>query len=181
MIEGMMLAWYSSGGTIGNLLARWEQAGVFSYLLPFLLIFALVFGILTRVKLFEENKAVNSIISLAVALMSLQFGFVSVFFSEIFPQFGMGLAILLIAMILLMVAFGEKSEGTVTWIIFGLGAIIFIVVLINTFGSVGWVSGYWFADRWLDIILVAIGLALVFSVIFGGGKKKKNKIVVNPD
>ena len=42
------LAWYGSygGGVVGDMFSRWEQAGFFSYILPFLLIFALIFGIL---------------------------------------------------------------------------------------------------------------------------------------
>ena len=35
---------YFQGGAIGNILNIWEQAGIFSYAIPFLLIFALVFG-----------------------------------------------------------------------------------------------------------------------------------------
>ncbi len=52
MLGGLIsLAWY--GGAIGDVLSSWEQAGFFSYLLPFLLIFALVFGILTQIQLFK--------------------------------------------------------------------------------------------------------------------------------
>ena len=38
--EVFSMAWYGSygGGAIGNMLAGWESAGVFSYALPFLLI-----------------------------------------------------------------------------------------------------------------------------------------------
>ncbi|MEK6827230.1 MAG: hypothetical protein AABX99_01980 [Nanoarchaeota archaeon] len=82
-------------GVLGDLLAKWEQAGFFSYLLPFLLIFALIFGILLKLNIFKDNKMVNGIIALSVSLMSLQFGFVPDFFSQIFPRVGVGLAIIL--------------------------------------------------------------------------------------
>ena len=86
MLRGLILASFSfEGGTIGDFLSVWEQAGFFSYLLPFLLIFALVFGILTQIQLFRENKAINAIIALVVGLISLQFPMVPQFFSEIFP------------------------------------------------------------------------------------------------
>ena len=68
---------------ITNIFAYWEQIGVFSYILPFLMIFALVFGILMRMGIFKENKAVSAIVALAVGLLSLQFDFVPRFFSEI--------------------------------------------------------------------------------------------------
>ena len=57
MINGVIiLASYGSfgGGTIGNLFAQWEAAGIFAYALPFLLIFAIVFAILSFVKVFKE-------------------------------------------------------------------------------------------------------------------------------
>ena len=67
------------GGSIGNLLAQWEQIGMFSYILPFLLLFALIFGILSRIKIFD-NKSLNTVISLAVSLMALQYDYVPRFF-----------------------------------------------------------------------------------------------------
>ena len=87
--EGLFLASHGYfggfyGGAIGNLLSVWEQAGVFSYILPFLLIFAVVFGILMQTKMFQQNRTINGIIALTVSLLSLQFAFVPVFFSEIF-------------------------------------------------------------------------------------------------
>ena len=54
MINGLMMA---SMGVVGDgafneVFAQWAEIGIFSHVLPFLLIFALVFGILTKVKLF---------------------------------------------------------------------------------------------------------------------------------
>jgi len=57
----VLLASYGAfgGGSIGNILAQWEAAGIFTYALPFLLIFAIVYAILTNVNVFKDNKAVN--------------------------------------------------------------------------------------------------------------------------
>src|SRR3990167_5223415 len=101
MFNGVIfLATYGfNGGTFGNLLSQWEQLGVFSYVLPFLLIFALVFGILMRTKIFEENKGINGIIALSTALMALQFNFVPIFFSDIFPKLGIGISVILAGII----------------------------------------------------------------------------------
>ena len=85
-----------SGGSFGNVLSQWEQLGVFTYVLPFLLIFALIFGILQKVKIFQESKGINAVIAVSTALMALQFNFVPLFFSDIFPQLGIGLSIVLI-------------------------------------------------------------------------------------
>lgn len=177
MIKGLILASYGafSGGALGNLFAQWESAGVFSYMLPFLLIFAVIFGLLTRINIFtqkgEENKpnnAINAIIALAVSLMAMQFNFVSVFFSEIFPRLGVGLAILLIAIILLSLFM--PKEKWVDYVFFGIGAIILVVILMNTAGSVGFFGGgflsmiNWYAWGPLIVIIVVILIIVAVSV-----------------
>src|SRR3989338_4351196 len=89
------------GGSFGNVLSQWEQLGVFSYVLPFLLIFALIFGILQKVNIFggaqgQSNKGINGVIAVSTALMALQFNFVPLFFRDIFPKLGVGLTVILI-------------------------------------------------------------------------------------
>src|SRR3989338_10579622 len=99
------------GGSIGNMLLSWEQAGFFSYVLPFLLIFAIVFGILTKIKLFgAENKGLNAVVAIVVGLLSLQFSFVPIFFSEIFPRMGIGLSVILAVFILVGLFLPSRSE-----------------------------------------------------------------------
>jgi len=170
MINGIMLAWYGSrGGVVGDTLGKWEQAGFFSYLLPFLLIFALVYGILTRANIFKDNKAVNAIISLAVALMALQFDFVPTFFAEIFPRLGVGLAVILIALILLGMFMPSKAGP---WIMFVLGAIVLLTVLINTFGSVGWAGGYWLEENWPYLVVAGLVVWAFIAIVNSVGDKK---------
>lgn len=82
--EMIILASGFPTGVLGDMLSKWEAAGFFSYLLPFLLLFSLVFGILTRVQIFKDNKMINGFIALAVALMALQFDFVPAFHSSSF-------------------------------------------------------------------------------------------------
>lgn len=155
-------------GAFGNVISRWEQMGVFSYALPFLLIFAVVFGILSSLKIFKE-KSVNAIIALAVGLMSLQFEFVPIFFSEIFPRFGVGMGLLLVAIILLGLFFPDKPW--VTYVFFTIGAIIFIVILIKTFGVLGWtLSENTYFYEWQDLIPWIVLAVLLIIVIAASSK-----------
>ncbi len=176
MLEGMIFLQSSSlfqSGILGEMLAKWEQAGFFSYLLPFLLIFALVFGILTKTNLFKDNKMVNGIIALAVALMSLQFNFVPTFFSQIFPRMGVALAIILGVMIVTGL-FAPKGSPAVNWILLGIGVVTIGAVIIQSAGAVGWQSGQWWSDNWQFVVL-AIFLLILISVIVGGQNKNKNE------
>jgi len=43
---------------IADVMISWEQMGVFDYLLPFLLVFAIVYGILTTTKFLGTEKPV---------------------------------------------------------------------------------------------------------------------------
>src|SRR3972149_1922854 len=88
------------GGSFGDLLLYWEQLGVFSYVLPFLLIFAVVFGILTKIKVFGDHRGLNAVIALVVGLLSLQYNLVPIFFSEIFPRVGIAISIILVLLVL---------------------------------------------------------------------------------
>ena len=100
---GMFFATYGYyGGAIGDVLNQWEQAGFFSYVLPFLLIFALVFGILSSIQVFKENRAIDAIIALVVGLMALQFEMVPIFFAQVFPRLGVALSVILVILILLL-------------------------------------------------------------------------------
>jgi len=166
----IFLASFVESGAIGSLLSSWEQAGFFSYLLPFLLIFALIFGILNQIHLFKNNKAINGIIALVVGFMALQFPMVPQFFSEVFPRLGVGLAIILIIMILAGMFIDPEKAG-IMYVLLGVGVIITIVVLVQTAGSLGWSSGSWWQENW-QLIVGVVFIMAVIAIIVGAGSKK---------
>lgn len=157
--HGLYESYY--GGAIGDVLFQWEQMGFFSYLLPFLLIFALVFGILTKSNLFE--KSINGILSLVVGLMALQFDFVPRFFAEIFPRLGVGIAVILVVIIL--IGLFASNRSWMTYAFLTIGVIILGVVLVQTAGALGWSSGYWWQQNWPMIVGIIFILALVGTII----------------
>ena len=152
-----------SGGNIGTLFSQWEQLGVFSHVLPFLLLFALIFGILTRTDVFKGNKGINATIALAVALMALQFNAVPRFFADVFPRLGIGLSVILLALILV----GLFTDSNMPWVMFAVGAVVFFIIMGTSFdfGS----SSFWlfFQQNLATIIIVVIILVVVFGTVFG--------------
>ncbi len=160
-------------GPIGDLLSKWEAMGFFSYLLPFLLIFALVFGILTKVHPLGDNKMVNGIIALAVALMALQFDFVPSFFSQIFPRVGVGLAIIL-GVLIIAGLFIDPESKAINYILLGVGVLVIGVVLVQATGATGWQSGDWWEANW-QMVVGAIFLFILVAVIIGGSNPSKPK------
>ena len=162
-----------SGGNFGNILSNLEQLGFFDYVLPFLIIFALVFGILSRIKLFGDNKSISAVIALSVGLMALQFGLVSSFFAELFPRFGIGLSIILVLLILTGL-FTDPDEDWSRYALLGVGLIIAVVILIQSSGITGFYSGFWWQNNWPGILTMLILGVLVIAVI-AGSKSSSSK------
>jgi len=160
---------FFGGGSIGNILAQWEQAGIFSYMLPFLLIFAMVFGVLVKTNLFKENKSINAIIALAVSLMALQFNFVSIFFSELFPRMAIGLIILLVVIILLGIF--APNEKWVNYTFFGVAVVVLISVLVNSAGAVSFFGGGFLGNIYWPSIIPWVVLIIILAVIVGASTK----------
>lgn len=185
-ITGAATSFYSGlrgvyGTDLGNVLQQWSQMGVFAYLLPFLIIFSVVYGILQVTKIFGEEKArgINMIIAFAVGLLSLQFDLVPSFFQEIFPRAGVGIAVLLIAMILM----GLFADWRQKWVLNGfflIGTVIAAVVVLSSLKSyTWWGSGWWqqYGSAIVLLLLLGVGVAVVVT-----SKKEsdQDKVVVMP-
>lgn len=154
----------------GDIFGQLESMGVFEYLLPFLLIFAIVYAVLSFVKIFQNNKAVNGIISLAVALMALQFDLVSYFFADIFPRLGIALSIILVLLILGGMFLDWDNKG-MRWFLFIIVAVTVIAVVWGPLRNIGLFSGIsinLFGGNLLNLVVVAIAAFFVIWIISGG-------------
>lgn len=157
---------YAWGSHIGDILQTWADMGVFSYALPFLLIFAIVFGILFQSRMLGENKGVITVVALAVGLLALQFDFVPSFFSTIFPYAGVGIAILLVAMILMGLFIDDPTRRKHFMLVFFiLGALIALIVILSSLSSYTWWGGWWWQQYWPAIIALVVIGGLVALVI----------------
>jgi len=153
------------GGEFGNLLAQWEQMGVFSYILPFLLLFSLIYGILNKVNLFgsDSSRSINAIIALSTALMALQFGIVSMFFQELFPKLGVVISIILLILIVMGIFIGpnnKKMSNIFLWV--SLAMVAFIAI--NSLGVFEFSAGGlldFIPYGWGPIIVLVIFIIIV--------------------
>jgi len=160
-------------GTLTDILQQWESMRIFYYALPFLLIFALVFAILSKTKVIGEEKGINTVISLAVGLLALQFDYVPQFFSVIMPRIGIGLSILLAAIILMGLAMPMHIRRNLT-ILMWIGGTIALVVILSTFSSYQW----WHSTFWqnnMPMIITGIILIIFVSIVISGGKTTREE------
>jgi len=154
--------------TIADLLGQWEAAGVFDFLLPFLLIFAVIYGILTTINVFGKNKGVNVILAVVIGLLALRLQFVPLFFTEIFPRLGVGLAVILSVLILVGLFVAEDQRRTWLMILSVLGAVVAIVIITRTFDVLGWVYTYGGGDLAGWIVGAVLIIGVIIAVVQSG-------------
>lgn len=162
-----------SYNTITDILNQWDQIGVFTYVIPFLLIFAVVFAMLQKTRVLGDNRTVQGIVGVSIGLLALQFDFVSTFFAEIFPRFGVGLAIFLIFIILIGFFHKADNEGNLTgvkWIgyLCGIGVVVWAVSSWN-FWRDNWSLGWWFSEYFWPLIILAGVIIIIVTIGRSGG------------
>lgn len=171
-MNGVMLQWIGGFGgfSFTDLLNDLENMGFFAYILPFLLIFALVYAILSNIKIFTENKGATAIVALASGLLALQFDKVPAFFQIIFPNLGIALSVLLAALILAGAFIGDAKGDTFKWILFGLGGLTFLIVVMSSFSEWSFFgTGWW--DSYGGILLFLLIIGGVIVAVVATGKK----------
>jgi hypothetical protein len=144
---------------------------VFYYVIPFLLIFALVYAILIKSGIFgSENKGPIVVISLCVGALSLVGNVVPDFFQIVFAKAGVGLSLFLVALIFVGL-FWSGDDEKVKWVklaalIFGI--IVFLVVMFSSMSTANF-AGSWFWNEYGSPIVVLLLLGLIIWGITAGG------------
>lgn len=164
--------------TVTEVLNIWNEMGVFSYVIPFLLIFAVVFAILKKTKILgDDNDGILAIISVAMGLLALQFDIVADFYSIIFPRFGVGLSVFLVIIILVGFFFPGTDQAKLSKLV-AVGVVIAFGVIYWSFDTWNFFGfgefGGWFSDNfWAFVILGLAGGAIWLAVKGGGGSNSK--------
>jgi hypothetical protein len=159
MIEKLAV-FVSANLDLQNILNQWSQAGFFSLIIPWLVIFAVTFGILERLGLFgDQSRAINAVIGLSVGFLAIQSDFVSTFFAELFPKFGLGIAIILAAIIFV----GMFTENKALWVLFVIGITVFILVIGGTLSVLGLSSGLDLSENLPAILLIVFIIVVITS------------------
>jgi hypothetical protein len=154
---------------------------VTNFILPFLLIFFIVFGILEKSKLFGANKQLNALISFVIGL---------IFVGAIFPKLVVGNLILFltVAVVVMFVALllwgfvggeeGLKFEKFPKPIKYVIGITIVVAVIIATLWATG-VQGTvwdfifrrnWSSEFWTNVSFIVV-IIIALAAVLGASKK----------
>ncbi len=177
---------------LGNAVEFLVRFGFFDVVLPFLLVFTIVFAILEKTKIFGtetvegekvSKKNINSMVAFVIALFVIVAEKVVFAIQTSIPQIVLVLIVLVSFIMLVGSMYGseefnwEKSG----WAKF-LAVVIFIGIILIFMNSIGWLEPVWVyvRIRWQDtlvtsVIFLLIIIGAIFWVTSGGKKKKKEE------
>ena len=155
------------------------------YVLPFLLVFTLVFAILDKTKLLgEEKRQINAIMSLVIGLILLAFPAPREIIVKLMPFLAVALVVLFVFMLLYGFISPKKNGDVLNK---GLKITLGIIAGLAVIVAVLWVSGAWDviyeslikqegAGRiWINVLLIAIIAGAMAVVLATGGEKSKSE------
>ncbi|MEK6888345.1 MAG: hypothetical protein AABX14_05355 [Candidatus Aenigmatarchaeota archaeon] len=149
------------------LVANLNALGFFGFLLPWIFVFVVVYGLLTKAKFFENPKIIG-VLSLVLAFFVIGFGgpWLANFFVNLF-----GYAAVIIAGILVIILFVTMSGGNVTKLFDNKAVAILLaaVGLVIFFVAVGG-SAVVVSDAVIGIVFVIILMAVAVYFITGSAK-----------
>jgi hypothetical protein len=140
---------------------QWEAAGIFQFLLPAILIFAVIFGILTSTKVLGDNRGVVMIISLAIAIIAIRTPVVSDFFTVFFPGVGIGIAVILAALILGGIFIQKGNIHLFSNVFTWGGIVIALIIVIAVFNDFNWFGSYWLQNNWTTMLWIILLVAVL--------------------
>jgi len=164
-----------------SLLDIWEGMGVFNVILPFLLIFTVVYAVLDKIHILGSKKAPNAVVSLVVALLVIRSPYIIGLLNRFLPNIAMFLVIILMFLLMLGTFTGKKHQD---WA-YGLAFLVSIVFVIWALAS-DYLGDFLGLPAWLSnldettkasILFIGIFVAIIFLVMREGGEsgeKKKN-------
>ena len=175
---------------LGSAIGFLQDFGFFDVILPFLLVFTIVFGILEKTKIFGvekvgdkeyPKKSINSMIAFTIAFFVIAAKEVVQSIQVSLPQVVLVLIVLVCFMMLAGSFMGEKQfnfEQRKGWVMF-LTLVIFVAVLMIFMNSFGWLEGVYNFFSNSSYLLVPIGFLLVIlgaiMYVMSGDKSKGGK------
>ena len=151
-------------------------------ILPFLLVFTLVFAILEKTKILGDGKRqIDAIVALAIGLIFIAFGTATDIVVRMIPVLGIALVVILIFMILFGSLYQPGSFEIKGWMKVIVGILIAILVagtvLVLT-GGLDFVIRFIYGQNsgiLINGVLVLIIIGAILLVVFGGKRDNEGE------
>ncbi|MBI5061869.1 MAG: hypothetical protein HZB67_06190 [Candidatus Aenigmarchaeota archaeon] len=153
-----------SGDPFSVLVCNLQQMGFFGFLLPWVFMFAVVFGLLLKTKVLGDDKRIAAVVALVVAFFVIGYGgpFLSNMLVNLF-----GIAAIVLAGILVTVLFVGMAGGDITKIfenklavglVIGIGIVVFAI-------AAGALGAFSVSSDAIAVIFIIIIMAVVAYMI----------------
>ncbi len=170
-----------------------QDWGVFEVLLPFILIFAIVFAVMEKTKVLgssdHQTRKYGSVVALVVALSVIFSHFYGVIFFngktivEVINQSLAGIGLLLVAIVMMLLTIGlwtgktpDGSKGIGVWFTLVSGLVVLGIFLasMGTFRNAHWIWGILNSDI-MPLIVAVLVFGLIIKFIATPEKKPDDK------
>ena len=169
---------------VNDIFYQFQASGIFEFVLPFLLVFTIVFAVLEKTRIFgtegddgkTPRKNINLIVSLVLALIVInQFEIVDRL-NLFIPKVSLFIIVAVMFLVLVGIFGVNVHEGFsgITLFLFAVASLLIIYwALVPSSSSdffTGSDFGYWIQDN-LGTLLVLVIIGIVVWAVAGGGKK----------
>ena len=154
-----------------------------NYILPFVLVFTVVFAILQKSKILGDGKKqIDSLVALVIGLIVISFRNAVGIINSLLPFFAVAMVIILVFLLLMAMVFSDLAKGLeidkkVKWTITILAGISVIVASLVITGAWDYMAQRWFSeggdtDNVTSVVFIIIIIAAVAFALVG---KKESK------
>ncbi len=152
-------------------------------ILPFLLVFVLVFAVLQKTKILGEGKTqIDALISLAIAAISIAVPTTRDYIVNMMPW----LALALVTLLVFLLIYGFVSTGNdskkglnlpewVPTVVLWLGIIFVVVLVLNITGHMDTVLNWFDSDDLVSNIIIVAAIGIALWVALGNSSKSDDK------
>ena len=144
-------------------------------LLPFLLVFVVVFAILQKSKILGDGKAqIDAIVALVIGLILIGVPQPRDIIVGIMPWMAVAVAVILVFLILYGFVAGDLSKAP-TWMktTFGILAGLFTLAVVLYISGFDWLSNSGGSELWTSVLMIILVIAVMAVAIHGGKRSDK--------
>lgn len=155
----------------------------FQVILPFILIFTLVFAVLQKSKILGDGKKqIDALVALAIGLIAISFGYAMEIISYMIPFLAVSLVIILVFLLLVGFVYEPgkfELHANVKWAFMGIIAVAVTIAVLYFTGAWNYITEMveegGGSTVFVNVGFVVLIIIAIAAVLVGGKEKKESK------